>query len=88
MPRTNPYEQGRFLAAIVCAECHGADYLGDPLEGGPPLTVLTFYDQEEFARLMKTGISKSGIPVESMSWLPDIEFTDRDISDLYKFLTQ
>lgn len=88
MPRTNSYERGRFLAAIVCAECHGADYLGDPLEGGPSLTILTIYDREKFAELMTTGISQAGIAVESMSWLPDIEFTDRDIVDLYDFLTK
>jgi cytochrome c553 len=88
MPLTNSYERGRFLAAIVCAECHGADYLGDPLEGGPPLTILATYDQDEFAHLLKTSVSQAGIPIESMSWLPDVEFTDRDIADLYEFLTQ
>lgn len=88
MPLTNSYERGRFLAAIICAECHSADYLGDPLEGGPPLTILAIYDEDEFARLLKTGVSRAGIPVESMSWLPDIEFTDRDIANLYEFLTQ
>ena len=85
-PRSNSYERGRFLASIVCTECHGANYLGDPIEGGPPLSILALYDQGQFANLLKTGISQAGVPVESMSWLPDIEFTDRDISDLYEFL--
>ena len=88
MPRTNSYERGRFLASIVCAECHGADYLGDSLQGGPPLTILTIYDEDEFARLMKTGVSKAGLLVERMSWLPDIEFTNQDIADLYEFLAR
>ena len=87
LPRTNSYERGRFLASIVCAECHGADYLGDPLQGGPPLTILAIYDEEKFARLMKTGVSQAGIPVDRMSWLPDIQFTDTDVMDLYEFLT-
>jgi mono/diheme cytochrome c family protein len=87
MPRTNAYERGRYLAAIVCAECHGADFRGDPLEGGPPLAVLSIYDESEFARLMKTGVSQAGVLIEPMSWLPNAEFTDRDIFDLYEFLT-
>lgn len=87
-PRSNSFERGRFLASIVCAECHGAEYLGDPIEGGPPLTILAIYDRDSFARLLQTGVSQAGLPVESMSWLPDIEFTDRDISDLHQFLVQ
>ena len=88
MPRTDSYERGRFLASIVCAECHGANYLGDPLEGGPALTILALYDRDKFARLMTTSVSQAGVKVDSMSWLPDVEFTDRDISDLYEFLTR
>ena len=84
-PRKSPFERGRFFASIVCAECHGADYLGDPIEGGPPLTILAIYDKEKFTRLLETGISQAGVPVEAMSWLPDIEFTDGDIADLYEF---
>lgn len=87
MARSNAYERGRYLAAIVCAECHGADFHGDPLEGGPSLAVLSIYDESEFANLMKTGVSQAGVPVEPMSWLPNAEFTDRDIADLYEFLT-
>jgi cytochrome c553 len=85
--RVNAYERGRFLAAIVCAECHGADYRGDPLEGGPSLAILSIYDEPEFAQLMMTGISRAGNLVEPMAWLPGTEFTDHDISDLYEFLT-
>ena len=88
MPRTTAFERGRFLAAIVCAECHGSDFLGDPLQGGPSLAILTLYAKAEFERLMKTGLSRAGTPVQGMAWLPDVEFTDRDIADLYAFLAQ
>jgi cytochrome c553 len=88
LPRMTPYVRGRYLASIVCAECHGADFRGDPLEGGPPLTILSIYDEREFARLMKTAVSQAGVPVERMSWLPDVELNDRDIADLYEFLTR
>jgi hypothetical protein len=36
---------------------------------------------------MKTGVSQAGVLIEPMSWLPNAEFTDRDIFDLYEFLT-
>jgi len=88
MPRETKYDRGRFLAAIVCAECHGANYQGDPLEGGPSLAILSMCDEQEFAHLLKTGISQSSRPVEQMSWLPDVEFTYQDITDLYEFLTR
>lgn len=88
MPRKTAFERGRFLAAVVCAECHGSAYQGDALEGGPPLAILTAYDTAAFARLMRTGVSQSGLLVERMSWLPDVGFTDQDIGDLYEYLTQ
>lgn len=88
MPRETGFERGRFLAAVVCAECHGSDYQGDPLEGGPPLAILALYDKAEFAHLLRTGVSQSGNLVEPMSWLPEVEFTNQDIADLYEFLTQ
>lgn len=88
MPRQTGFERGRFLAAVVCAECHGSTYQGDLLEGGPPLAVLAAYDPTEFAHLMRTGVSRSGRLVERMSWLPDVAFTDRDIADLYEYLMQ
>jgi cytochrome c553 len=86
MPRESSYERGRFLAAIVCAECHGVDYQGDSLEGGPSLAILSTYDAEEFSTLMKSGWSQADRLVERMAWLPDIQFTDQDIADLYSFL--
>ena len=40
LPMQTPFERGRYLASIVCSECHGSDYRGDPLEGGPSLAVV------------------------------------------------
>ena len=88
LPRRNAYERGRYIASIVCAECHGADFRGDPLEGGPPLTILSIYDETEFSRLMTTAVSQAGVLVEPMSWLPNAELTAQDAADLYEFLTR
>ena len=40
LPRRTAFERGRYLASIVCAECHGLDFHGNALEGGPSLAVL------------------------------------------------
>lgn len=88
MPRNTSYERGKYLAAIVCAECHGSDFQGDPLERGPSLAILALYDADEFSDFMKTSQSQSGRYIERMNWLPEIGFTDEDISDLYQFLAK
>ena len=88
MPRNTSYERGNYLAAIVCAECHGSDFQGDTLEGGPSLANLALYDADEFSVFMKTSQSQSGRFIEQMNWLPEIGFTDQDISDLYQFLAK
>jgi cytochrome c553 len=88
LPLGTSFERGRYLAAIVCAECHGVDYQGDALEGAPSLALLAFYDEESFARLMKAGQAQSGRQIEPMSWLPGVRFTDQDVSDLYAFLRE
>jgi len=87
MPRDDARSRGQFLASLVCAECHGVDFLGNALEGGPPLGILAAYNPAQFERLMKQGLSSSGIRVEAMSWVSEVEFTEQDIADIYEFLT-
>jgi len=86
MPRNTAFERGRYLATVVCTECHGTDLMGNPLEGAPSLAILSIYDEAEFATLMKTSVAQSGRYVERMDWLPEIQFTDKDISDLHEYL--
>ena len=51
---------GRHLALTSCPECHGPDLNGFPGDDAPPLIVAKAYSAENFARLMKTGITVSG----------------------------
>jgi cytochrome c553 len=53
-------DPGRRLLLLACGECHGMDFAGHPDEGIPPLRVVLAYDEVEFARLMREGITKSG----------------------------
>jgi cytochrome c553 len=83
-----PYERGRYLASIVCSECHGVGFDGYALEGGPSLAILAVYDRKAFQRLLQTGRAFDGRLIEPMDWMPDVGFTDNEIADIYVFLRQ
>ncbi len=59
-PPTETLALGRHLAMTSCPECHGRDLNGFPGDDAPPLVVAKAYSMENFARLMKTGITISG----------------------------
>lgn len=62
--------QGRYLATIACAECHGPDLTGPRVAapGEPPdLVVAAAYTPAAFARLLKTGIKQDGRPAGEMA---------------------
>lgn len=86
LPRRNAYERGRYLASVICSECHGLDFNGYALEGGPSLVILAIYGPEDFRRLLHTGKPIGGRDIPKMGWMPDVGFTDGEISDLYAFL--
>src|SRR5262245_49594223 len=39
MPRESPEERGRYLASVICAECHGLDLGGNEFLASPALAV-------------------------------------------------
>lgn len=86
LPRRDAFERGRYLASFICSECHGLDFDGYPLEGGPSLAILAVYSAEQFRTLLRTGKAIGGRDVPKMSWMPDVGFTDGEIDDLYEFL--
>lgn len=88
LPRRNAFERGRYLASIVCSECHGLDFRGFPLEGGPSLAVIAIYDRAQFGTLLQTGRPIGGRAIPKMSWMADVGFTEREIDDLYAFLRE
>jgi len=88
LPLSTSFERGRYLASVVCSECHGADFNGSLLEGGPSLAILAAYSPEDFVRLLKTGKPPDGRDIPKMSWMPTVDFTDQEIDDLYAFLRE
>jgi len=86
LPRTTPFERGRYLASIVCSECHGLDFNGFALEGGPSLAILAVYDAGQFRTLLRTGKPIDGRDIPKMGWMAQVDFTEGEIADLYAFL--
>jgi len=89
LPRTTPFERGRYLASITCSECHGLDFKGNSLEGGPSLAILGGYSPQDFRHLIRTAQPVGGRKLnEEMDWVINAPFTDAEISDLYQFLRE
>lgn len=86
LPRTTPVARGRYLASIVCSECHGLDFRGDALEGAPSLAIVAGYDPEQFRRLFRTATAVNGRTIERMDWIPNVGFTDAEIEEIRAFL--
>lgn len=91
LPQNSPFERGRYLASITCSECHGLNFDGNELEGGPSLAILSIYTPESFQHLLRTG---EGVGGRDLGFMGEVAreafslFTDEEISDLYTFLTE
>jgi mono/diheme cytochrome c family protein len=59
-PPTDTLALGKQLAMSSCTECHGRDLNGFPGDNAPPLVIAKAYSADDFARLMKTGITING----------------------------
>ena len=85
---------GEHLALTSCGECHGRDLNGwGPEDDTPSLIVAKAYTDEDFARLMKTGIAANGKETKSafMSEVARERFAvlrDHEIRALKQYLDQ
>jgi hypothetical protein len=90
LPRTTPFERGRYIASVICSECHGLDLRGDAYYPSPSLAIVNGYYPDQFRRLLRTGEHLSGRTDGLMSRVARaafVEFTEPEIDDLYVFLT-
>lgn len=90
LPRATPFARGRYLASVICSECHGLDLKGMPYFPSPSLAIVNGYYLEQFRRLLRTGEHLSGRQDGLMSRVARAAFaelTDQEIEDLYVFLT-
>ena len=56
----NQADAARHLLQAACSECHGLDLGGYPDDGIPPLLVVKAYTPDQFARLMREGLTNTG----------------------------
>jgi cytochrome c553 len=87
--RVTSFERGRYLASVVCAECHGADFEGVEFEGSPSLRIAAAYPDDAFKTLMRTGVPIGGRDLGIMSEVARdafSQFTDEEIADIQGFL--
>ena len=84
--------QGEYIAKTTCNECHGADLRGNVLVDfeTPSLVMVAAYSDEEFRRLMSTGVSRTGR--ENLGLMTVVSkdrfayFTDEELTHLLYFL--
>jgi mono/diheme cytochrome c family protein len=82
------FEFGRYIVTVSCTECHGPALAGTDL--APTLDVIANYSREEFAHLIQTGESNSGVPLGLMAQVPRNSFshlTDAERDAVYDYLT-
>ena len=83
------HERGRYLARMVCSECHGLDLSGG--EGTPDLNIAGAYNLDSFARLMRSGAGAGNRDLGLMSRVAKdrfSSFTDEEISQLHAYLVE
>jgi mono/diheme cytochrome c family protein len=83
--------QGRYLAQLTCAQCHGTNLLGgsNPAFTSPSLQTVAAYSPEAFAQLMRTGVALGNRTLGTMSpWARNnlSAMTDAEIAALYGYL--
>ena len=91
LSRSTPFERGRYMASIICSECHGLDFKGEAFEGSPSLEILAVYNIDQFKHLMRTGepISKRDLGLMSMVARDAfVHFREDEMIDIYTFLRQ
>ncbi|MGH8212733.1 MAG: c-type cytochrome [Rhodanobacteraceae bacterium] len=88
-PRATQLQQGRYIATVACAECHGVNQEGKPDEGVPNLVVAKAYSLPEFSELMRHGWAKGHRDLGFMSHIARARFSafdDREIAALKAWL--
>ena len=86
-------EYGKYVATFgECRGCHGSDVAGAPATAVSPAIpnprpLVRILSQEEFARMMRTGVKPGGAAFqETMPWQNAAAMNDDDLAALYAYL--
>ena len=83
--------QGRHLAQVACAQCHGSDLSSGKALPGPDITLAGYYDRAAFHRLLRTGDGRTehDLGVMAMTARSNFShFNDAEIDAIYDYLIQ
>jgi cytochrome c553 len=87
--RSDPLKYGKYLVMTTCTECHGANLQGSDIVKAPGLAVTAGYSDEDFRRLMRTGIAIGGRNVGMMTEVGATRFpslTDEEVEAMLRYL--
>ena len=95
-PTGGTVEQGRYLTK-GCTGCHGSDYGGGPIPGGPPgakpsanITPsgrIGKWSEVEFVKALRDGVRPDGSAIDpSMPWKAIGTKTDEELQGMYRYL--
>lgn len=90
-PRSDTVAFGQYLAATICTECHGLDLQGGQGGGTPTAFMAAAYSEEEFTRLMRTGIALGDRELDLMKEVAQGRFshmTDDELHALHTYLKE
>lgn len=84
--------RGEYLAMTTCNECHGLDLRGAIFPGDvtPDLAIVSAYPEQDFRRLLRTGVGIGGR--RDLGLMSEVakerfaHFTEQEITDLRGFL--
>ncbi len=84
-------QRGEYLARTMCNECHGLDLRGgfDVDYATPDLALVANYPEDDFRRLLTTGMPPDGRDLGLMTLVAPDRFaylTDQEFEDLYAYL--
>ena len=87
--RSDPLAFGKYLVQTACTECHGADLNGSEFLHAPSLAVSAAYSDDDFRRLMRTGVAIGGRQVGMMTEVGRTRFpslTDDEVDAVREYL--
>lgn len=89
-PHSDTLAFGQYLAATICSECHGLDLQGNPRAGTPPAFMAAAYSEEEFTRLMRTGVALGDREIGLMTRMARrfTHMTDHELHSLHTYLKE
>jgi cytochrome c553 len=91
LDRTDPMSLGRYLVQLTCTDCHGAKLEGTEFLKAPSLMVVAGYQDEDFAKLMRTGIAVGDRTLGKMTEMGRERFsalTDDEIKAILTYLRE